>query len=255
MAFYSYVCASQLIPVGHYGNKSLFSNFYEQLSSKALYATSAIILLTATIFAFSYVSKSIILDQESITLREQAAGIDKQYQKHLAHLEHKLKNTQVMQSSVLLTEKIRSSKSISPQNFMVDISRILSRSGMHDTELTSINWQQNQSNDFKASQNLRNKIFVDYGNITPINQVAIIGGYIRVSQNSLKDSFNKAIAIADAFKSNKKISKVQINSLPVDVRSKSSIEVESSSNTEKAATSDRQNGRFEIQLIMQDRQS
>ena len=252
---YSYICSSKFSPIGHYGNTSLFSKFYEQLLSKALYISSTIVLLLATIMAFAYFSESVVLDEETITLNIQTQGVNKDYEKTLEKLESKLSKTQQMKSSVLLSDKIKQSKVLSPQNFMVDISRILTRSGMHDTEITKIHWKQHQGSVMPTTNNNRNKAFTDYAKADDINQHAIIGGYIRVSQSSLKQSVNKVNSIIDAFKSNKLVKDVSIIHMPVDVRSKSSIENESGIELDQDVNSDKEKGQFEIQVLMKGRNS
>ncbi|VAW62876.1 hypothetical protein MNBD_GAMMA08-2459 [hydrothermal vent metagenome] len=252
---YSYVCATELIPIGHYGKRNLFLKFYEQLLSKSLYAASIILLLTASLFSLSYLSESAALDTETNTLKAQAKGVNNDYQRTLAKIEHKLSQTQVMQSSVLLTKKIRQSKVLSPQNFMVDISRILTRSGMYDTEITNINWQQLQSNNLPVIHSRQNKIITNYAKPDAINQYATIGGYIRVSQSSLKESVDKVNSIVAAFKNNKLVRDVKINKMPVDVRSKSSIENESGIEQQNNLETDKNKGQFEIGVLMQSRKS
>lgn len=252
---YSFICSSKLSPVGHYGSPSLFHKYYEQLLSKSLYVASTIILLLSIIMSFSYFSESVVLDEESITLNIQTEGVNNDYEKTLAKLETKLSKTQQMKSSVLLTEKIQQSKILSPQNFMVDISRILTRSGMHDTEITKIHWQQHQGSVMPVTNDNRKKINTDYAKADEINQHAIIGGYIRVSQSSLKQSVNKVNSIIDAFKNNKLVKDVSIIQMPVDVRSKSSIENESGIELDQDVNRDREKGQFEIQVLMKARNS
>ena len=252
---YSYICASLIIPVGHYGNRSLFSKFYEQLFSKTLYTSSVTMLLIALVMSFSYLSESEILDKESATLKSQTNGVNNDYERTLAKLSPKLAKTQLMQSSVLLTEKIQQTKILSPQNFMVDISRILSRSGMFDTEITKIIWQQHQNKVMPVSNNNRNKATTDYAKSDNINQHAIIGGYIRVSQSSLKESVNKVNSIVSAFKNHKLVNDVRIKRMPIDLRSKSSIENESGVEQQNDLISDKRKGQFEIEIIMKSRES
>ena len=252
---YSYICASKILPIGHYGNRSLFSRYYEQLLSKTLYASSAALLLFASIMSLNYFSESVTFDNQTATLKTQTRGVNNNYKKVLANLEPKLKKSRMMQSSVLLAEKIQQSKIISPQNFMVDISQILTGSGMQDMKITSISWQQYQGNTMSAENNNRNKSITDYAKLDKINQHAVIGGYIRVSRSSLKQSVDKLNSIIDAFKSNKLISTVKVNHMPVDIRSKSSIENESGSAQKNNSNSDKEKGKFEIEILMQSRES
>lgn len=253
---YSYVCAKQIIPIGDYGNKSTFINYYEQLTSKALYAVSALLLLAATILSFSYISESVVLDDEAVTLRKQAEVISINYQKKLASMEFKLKLAESMQSSVLLAENIKSNRTVSPLNFMTFISRTLARSGLQDTEITGLSWKQNQGLKIPVI-NTRNikKQTIDYGKASPINQIAIISGYIHVSKYGLKETVHKVNSLAKTLQDHKLIIKTNIKRMPVDTRPESSIDLEANKSEKSGDATDREQGRFEIELLMLGSQS
>ena len=248
---YSYICSEISIPIGHYGNRNIFTHFYRQIISKTLYATSIFSMLATLILAFYFTSESFLFDKETLTLKIQTQGVIKLYQKKLAKLQHKLSQTQVMKSSVLLVEEIKKNKHVSPQNFMTDISRVLTRSGMRDTEITGITWQHHQSEMLPGMIHNQNKKHTDYADHAKINHHVILNGYIRVSNSSLKESVDKVNAIADACKHHQFIHHVKINRMPVDVRSKSSIENVSGVENSNNASQDKQKGQFEIELLLQ----
>jgi hypothetical protein len=253
---YSYVCANQIIPLGDYGNKATFVKYYEQLSSKALYALSVTLLLAATILSFSFVSESIVQDEEAITLRKQAEVINNNYQKKLASMEPRLKQAESMQSSVLLADNIKSNHTVSPLNFMTFISRIIARTGMRDMEITALSWKQNQSLTIPV-KNTRKvvKETIDYGKQLPINQIASISGYIPVSKYGLKDSVNKVSLLAKRLEDHKLIIKTNIKRMPVDTRPESSINLEVQTSEKLNNSTDKQNGQFEIELLVLGNQS
>jgi len=253
---YSYVCANQILPVGDYGNKKTFIKYYEQLSSKALYVLSVILLLAATVLSFSFVSESIIQDEESITLRKQAEVIDNNYQKKLAAMEPRLKQAESMQSTVLLVENIKSNRDVSPLNFMTIISRIMRQSGMRAIEITALSWKQNQSLTFPVTNNRKKtKQSIDYGKKSPINQVATISGYIPVSKYGLKKSVAKIKLLEKKLNDHDLILKTNIKRMPIDTRPEASIDVEVQKPGKLNNTTDKQNGQFEIELIMLGNQS
>lgn len=252
---YSYVCASKLLPVGHYGNQSLFAKYYEQIFSRALYALSSVILLFSVIMTLTCISNSNSLDKEISTLKEQAEVVNNQYKNNLLKLEHKLVQAQSMQSSVLLAKKIQGYKSLSPQNFMSDISRILTRAGMNGIEITGIRWQLRQSNVLPVVNNKSHKRQIDYSKSEGINQHAIIEGNITTSNSGLKGSVKKINFMADVFKSSQLIGQIKINQMPVDYRSKSSIENESGIEQENSGEQNINMGQFEIEFLMKSNKS
>lgn len=246
---FSYICASLKIPVGHYGNAEIFLVYYQQIFSSAVKITGSCILILSVLFSFSYISESDVFDNEALTLNGQANAINRDYERKLSSFESRLRLTKTMQSSVLLSEKIRSSKLVSPQNFMVVISRILTRSGMHDTEISKLSWQQYQFDGFQA-ENSKIKNTIDYADKMPVRHHAVISGFMQVSKISLKKSVDKINDIAEAFRNNKLMHRLRLNDVPVDVRSNSSIENETSSSPGSASRKDDVNGRFEIELLM-----
>ncbi len=252
---YSFVCAMQTIPIGHYGAASIFLKYYEQLTCKALYASSAVILIFASILSFANLAESFTLDTESSSLKDQTKGVNNNYTKSLQKLKYKLSQAQVMQSSVLLSKKIQQAKTLSPQNFMSDVSKILTQSDMLTTEITQISWQQQQSNILPIANNHQNIFSTDYAKIESINQHATITGFIHSSQNDLKDSVNKINAIVEAFKNNKRVQIIRINHMPVDIRSKSSIENVSGIKQDNNLDADKNKGHFEIEILMKGRES
>ncbi len=250
---YSYICSRIKLPVGHYGNKDIFSAYYQHLLSNTMYGASILLFIISCIISLSYLSESYLFDKEVISMNNYTRSINSNYNKKLSSIEHKLKRAQAIQSSVLLANKIQSSKNISPQNFMVDVSRILSRSVMHDTEISGIYWQLNQADDFKAKN--KRIHFIDYSNNKPINQLAKITGKIDLSTINIKQAVDKTNAISDAFKKNKLIQKIRLNRMPVDTRSQSSIENEKSHSNQSNNNSNKTNGQFEIEFIMKGRKS
>ena len=252
-AIFSHICASEKSPIGHYGNKELFFKYYEHLSSTSLYAASLIIFILSIVLSLSFLSNSQIYDSETITLNDRANYINKEYQKNLAQIEKRLVQTQIMKSSVLFTKKVRQSRSISPQNFMVDISRILSSPDARRANITSINWAQIQAKTLPTSQTNNKSISIDYGDPTEINQSASIGGFIRISQSSLKHSVDTTNSIARAFRNHPATKQLIIERIPLDVRPESSIENVSNSSNNNNPLSDQTKGHFEIKILMQGR--
>lgn len=252
-AIFSHICSSEKIPIGHYGNKELFFKYYEHLSSSSLYAVSLIVFILSTVLSLFFLSGSQIYDSESVTLNDRTRYINQEYNNNLAHLEKRLVQTQIMKSSVLFTEKVRVSRSISPQNFMVDISRILSSPDARRANITNLNWTQTQAKTLPTTQTNKQSVSIDYGDPAEINQSASIGGFISISQSSLKHSVDTTNSIAMAFKNHPATKQLVIERIPLDVRPESSIEQVSNSSSNSDLLSDQTNGKFEIRILMQGR--
>jgi hypothetical protein len=251
---YSFICKKQKIPKGHYGPQSLFKYYYQKLASNALSLSSVFMLLVSVLVLFSFISEVQLMQQETELLEKQSLVMENRYNRELLDMEPVLEQTEAMKSSVLLHNKIVKTKRMSPQNFMTEMSRIFILSGMNDTEITEIEWRSTQASGFKqASTRIKKKI--NYAAAIEIKQFAIIRGFIRVSQSSLKESIEKVKSITDALKGNKWVEGVEIGKMPLDVRSKSSIQNESRAKEDDVVSSDEEKGKFEIYLIMKGRQS
>lgn len=251
---YSYICKKQIIPQGHYGPSSMFRYYYQYLTSKLLYASSFILAIASIIFMLSYIADARIMEQEIQVINQHAAAVEKEYQRKLQKLETKLAETEAMKSSVLLSEKIIKSRLVSPQNFMVDISRVFTLSGMNDTEITEINWRSTQAEKINETGS-QSAGKLNYGSAEEIRQIANIRGYIRVSDSGLKKSVKKITSIIDAFKSHGMIKQVIVSKMPLDMRSKNSLENEGGTDVDKSSARDADKGEFELRLLMNGRKA
>lgn len=251
---FSYICSKQKLPIGHYGPRGLFKHYYERLASKTLYVASVAMILLSTFYTLSLVSETNIMHDEIKLLNQQTVAMENNYTKELETLEPILEKTEAMKSSVLLYNKINKSKKVSPQSFMIEISKVFTLSGMYDTEITSIEWQSTQS---QKVQNISTKFTqsINFGSEQEIMQYATIKGFIRVSKSSLKESVEKVRSIINALKTNKSIVDVEVFKMPLDVRSKASLENEGGASQGDAVALDADKGQFEIRLIMKGRKA
>jgi len=248
-SLYAYICASKILPKGHYGPSSLFKKYYDQIISTTLYSISILLIIISFVFSLVNYTETISLKNETLTLNHQTESINRAYESTLAKFETKLSRAQMMKSSVLLAEKIHKQTHVSPQHFMTSISRIFSKHQTFNTEITKISWQQHQSNDLPKN-NVKKKMIIDYAKSDIINQHATIGGYIHVSKSSLKQSVDKINSIVNSLNNDKSIKHVKIKRSPVDARSISSIESEAGSDQKNNKNSDKNKGQFEIELLM-----
>jgi len=248
---YSYVCASKFMPIGHYGDRLLFIRFYEQVLSRTLYILSSVVLLVSIIMTFGYLTDEHSLDNESSLLKKQAEVVNNQYKINYQKLSHKLSQAQSMQSSVLLVEKIREYKLMSPLSFMSEISHILTSAGMQDLELSAISWQQQQGVELPVIGDARSKAQIDYSKSEVINQLATIEGRVSVSNSDLIEAVNKIKSITTNFKNNRLVKQLKFNTMPIDFRSKSRIESEAGSDEVSSEEQNNNSEIFEIEMVIQ----
>lgn len=249
---YSYLCAKQLVPVGHYGNASLFNHYYQQLTSKSLYAASVLMLLVATLFAFAFISDSIVLDEEALTLQQQTQGINNNYQRQFAHLQDQLKQAEMMRSAVLLSDNIHQASRISPMAFMNKISHMFGNADLNNINLTQLNWsttQQSELSDKPADKPV--VAATDYSHIENINHLAQLSGFVLMSQSSYKQSTHQLNQLAESFRQQPEVLSVQINRYPIDTRSEAELTLQVAQ--QGSQSNDEKDGQFEISILLRGR--
>lgn len=243
---YSYLCAKQAVPVGHYGNASLFRHYYQQLTSKALYAASVLILVAATMFAFAFISDSIVLDEESLTLQQQTRGINNNYQRHFAHLQDQLKRAEIMRSTVLLTDNIRQAADISPMAFMNQVSHMLANADLNNIKLTRLDWRTTQQTELPDEETITH--VTDYSNIENINHFVNLSGNVLISQSSYKQSVQQLNQLAQSLRAHPEILSAKVKSYPIDTRSETDLTLQVEQKTSPNNTQN--DGQFEISILL-----
>jgi len=247
-SIYSYVCAKKLLPIGHYGPQSLFKSYYNQILSNTLNTLSILTLLGSIIYSLSSYTDATALKNEIVVINNQIDSVNNSYDNIIKKYKGKLSNAKMMQASVLLAEKIQKQADASPQAFMTNISKTLTKYQIFNTKITKITWQQYQKDEIENINN--NKTLTDYAKHDEINQFATIGGYIKISEVTLKQSVDKVNSIVSALKKSPLIKSVNIKHIPVDARSESSIENENGTDQKDDKRSDKSKGLFEIELLM-----
>lgn len=245
---YAYLCKKKLLPIGHYGPASLFAKYYRYVASKALIASSILMLVASTLVMLSFVSDAKIMKEETKLLQEYTQVIESNYVRELQKLEPKLKLANSMKSAVMLADNVLKARVISPQKFMVDVSNILTLAGMQDTRITNIEWKSTQNNDFKV-QGVRNIEPIYYGTDQEIKHMSVIRGFINLGQAGLKQTVDKANSIIQAFKKNKLVEQVEVVRMPLDVRPDSTIENDQGASVYKSSEMSNR-GQFEIKVLM-----
>ncbi|TNF39266.1 MAG: hypothetical protein EP315_00035 [Gammaproteobacteria bacterium] len=248
---YASLCKKKWLPLGDYGPASLFAKYYRHIASRALVATSVLLLIISSLLMLSYVSDARIMEQEIELLQEYTQVIENNYVRELQKLEPKLKLATSMKSAVMLADDIRQASNISPQNFMVDVSKVFTYTGMLDTRIIDIEWRSTQNSDFKSLTS-RNIEPIFYGTDKAIKHASTIRGYINLGDGRLKQTVEKVEAIIKAFRNNKQVEQVEVVRMPLDVRPEASIENDQGTSVDKSSDISNR-GQFEIRVLMKGR--
>ena len=246
---FSYLCARQWKPRGHYGANSFFSVFYRHITARLVTAASFLLAVASVALSVAFVSDIVVLRDEIKTNEQYAEVLEASYREQVMSLEAELKKIQGMESAVFVYEEITRARQVSPQNFMAALSQIFTRVGAENTVITEVSWQGTEDKVIQDERRRRRDRNYQYSSVKAINQLATVKGYVQVSETSIKYAVDKVSDLSSALRNNPQVVDVEIVHLPLDVRPESNVQNEGGANLTKVEE-DSKRGRFELKILM-----
>ena len=152
-----------------------------------------------------------------------------------------------MNAAVDLAEIIYRNSRVSPLDFMVELSNILSQPELGKIQIKRIEWKTEQVSVSRGKE-IVNETDPDLTSNDDIRHVGILKGRIDVSDDNYRGSVDRLKAIVGALLKHSRIIKVEAVDVPVEVRSERMFTDESGVDA-KAAKHD-QTGLFSLRIIM-----
>lgn len=224
---FAQLCIDDKFTRGHYGGTPDFALYNRYLMGKALLGSAVTLTVGSILLATWLYFDTRRMQTEIREFGRQTAEINHQYQSQLQKLEPILAKTGLMQASVDLAERIEANKLISPQTFMVHVSKILSSRRFDLLHISDIEWQAQAVAD--DSGELNSSIPVQ---LQPaLQHQAAIKGNVSVTADNIRDAVDQVTQLAEYLSADRQIQSVQIRKLPVDTRSSGRLTLETGSTT------------------------
>ncbi len=252
------IAANRFSASTHYGYKEEFIRFYYSLASTALYAFSVVIIIVALLMTETSISDGMSYKQSTALLKERSKEFKSVYEEKYEAYEELFSDANLMDSAVGLVEQIEKNSHITPMDFMVELSKIISQPQLGLVYIDKIEWTTRQLDRTKNTRKSRNKPGpeVAYKKTNPatdetIQHVAVVSGRIPVVSSNFRESVNHINNIITVLKENDRVEEVSAIDLPVEVRPERKFASESRAmNENDKNTADEQIGTFSLQIVM-----
>lgn len=244
---FAWLCMSQWEPKGHYGEIRQYNQYYYRLASGVLYALSILVVLIALLNTESNISSAIEYRKSVELLGTQAREYKKVYKKKFEEFEPVFTHARSMNTAVDLAEKIYKNSRVSPLDFMIELSNILSKPELGKVQVKGIEWKAVQVSDSGGGEVI-NESDPDLISDDSIRHMGVLKGRIDVSDDNYRGSVERVNAIVNALLKHSRIINVEAIEVPVEVRPEKMFNDESG--VKAKTVSQEQTGLFSLRIVM-----
>ena len=245
------ICMNQQDITGHYGNTAAFNRYYYTITSAALYALSVVLIITGLVITESNITEAMKYEGSEVHLANREAEYRKVYREKYESYENVFADANLMNSAVKLAERIEKNSRMSPQDFLLEISNMISQPQVGMVYIDKIEWKTQQL----ATSKKRGVVTTSESDTNPtsderIQHIGIVHGRIPLVSNNFRDTVNHISNIIRILQESKRVEKVEALELPVEVRPDKKFSSESGI-TQNSVNS-QQTGEFVIKIVMND---
>jgi hypothetical protein len=219
---FSWLCLQQNSLTGHYGPGRMFNRYHNKLMATALYAASLTVLIAGVLLTEANISGAMEYERSIALLKKEEASYRSLYTEKFKDFEEVFQNAGVMNSAVMLAERIKLNASTSPLEFMISLSDILARDRTGGITIEKIEWQA-----VNIDQQNRTVTKANFTDKQPVKHNAIVTGRIDVPKSNYRDSINHIQKIITRLESDERVESVETLVHPVDLRPESQFSTES----------------------------
>ena len=205
----------------------------------------------------SNVSDGVSFKQSTALLQEQTNEYRRVYEEKYQAYEDLFSNAKLMDMAVGMVEQIETNSQVTPLDFMLALSKLVSDPQIGRIYIDKIEWTTMQMDDDRSKKKHKGanpEIKFKQTNVTSpseVQHVAVVTGRIPVKFNNYRDSVNRINNIITALSSSDRVEGVSAINLPVEVRpeKKFASETRSLSDAEKSKLRNR-GGQFSLKVVM-----
>ena len=254
---FAWIALNKAGATSHYGRKDEFVRFYYALASKALYAASVAVVILSLLMIESNISEGISFKESTALLNNRTDEFRRVYMEKYQAYEELFSNAKLMDMAVGMVGQIEANSKVSPLDFMIALSKLVSDPQIGRIYIDKIEWSTVQVNDEKKNDRRRNKQNVmaykstNVTSTSEIKHVAVVSGRIPVAFNNYRDTVNRINNIITTLNSSDRIEDVSAINLPVEVRPDRKFASESGAVPSGGnGRLNRQDGLFSLKVIM-----
>jgi len=241
----------------HYGRKDEFIQFYYSLASRALYAASVVVIITSLLMIESNISDGITYKESTVLLQKRTDEFRRVYSEKYQAYEELFSNAKLMDMAVGMVGQIETNSEITPLDFMLALSKLVSNPQIGRIYIDKIEWSTRQKDDNeqkRARGNANTEIKYKPTNVTSsseVQHVAVVTGRIPLTLNNYRESVNRINNIITTLSSSDRVEAVNAISLPVEVRPDKRFASESRKLLDSDKNSQSHNGGlFSLKVVM-----
>jgi hypothetical protein len=254
---FAWVASNNYKTTSHYGRREEFSRFYYSIASTALYVASVAAIIISLLVTEANISDGMALKKSSALLQDRNNEFMRVYvDKYQAH-EELFSNAGLMDAAVGLVNTIERNSQVTPLDFMLTLSDLLSNPLIGRIYIDKIEWTTRQAdevrdrNSSKLDDSKAAYRDTDVTSAAEVQHVAIVTGRIPVATNSYRDSVNHINNIISILRSNEYVTEVSAINLPVEVRPEKKFAAEDRPLADdKEASESNEGGMFSLRVIM-----
>ena len=254
---FAWIALNKYGMTSHYGRKGEFVRFYYSLASNALYAASVVVIIVSLLMIESNISDGISLKQSTTLLKEQTNEFRRVYKEKYQAYEELFSNAKLMDMAVGMVEQIETNSQVTPLDFMLALSKLVSNPQIGRIYIDKIEWTTMQMDDARSKKKRKvdnPEIKFKSTNVTSpseVQHVAVVTGRIPITFNNYRDSVNRINNIITTLSSSDRVEGVSAINLPVEVRpeKKFASETRALSDAEKDKQKNK-GGQFSLKVVM-----